>query len=266
MQGNGAQESPLSPVPGFEFITGPIQRLFKEHPPSLGDILKVLCVLEVRFRRTYVHASEMNWKHYFDTGITFLADVLASTSAEDLAGTLTSIDENHFSGLNPQNAMPESPAVWHINTEWNSLSMAVWEVCSALPELIGYIQECVQVCENSSSDPRWNILCIDRFPQALFLTRNYHSLTATLHGLQKYSILAMSITNINSTTGTATLSPVLPADSFYLLDPFQNYLAYRRQFHQAPGIPFLPPHIREFKWHNKGALHQLFQAIHAPLS
>lgn len=255
----------MSPVPGFDFVTGPIQRLFKEHPPSLGGILKVLCVLEVRFRRTYVHVPEMNWNEYFDTSVVFLEDVLASTSAEDLAGTLTSTDESHFSELNQQGVMPESPMAWQINTGWHFLSMAVWEVCSALPELIGYIQECVQVCEYPSSC-FLQLKCINRFWQALFLARNYHSLTATLHGLQKYSILAMSITNINSTTGAATPSPVLPADSFYLLDPFQNYLAYRRQFHQAPGIPFLLPHIREFKWYGKGSLHQLLQAIRVPLS
>lgn len=72
----------------------------------------------------------------------------------------------------------------------------------------------------------------------------------------------MTITNANSTTGSVTLGSVLPADSFYLLEPFHNHLAYRRQFLQAPGIPFLLPHIREFQYHGKPALHQLLQAIH----
>lgn len=101
--------------------------------------------------------------------------------------------------------------------------------------------------------------------QALFLIRNYHSLTAMLNGLQKYSILAMTFENVNSTTGTVTLGPVLPADLFYLLNPFHNYLAYRQQFHEAPGIPFLLPHIREFKKHGQGVLRQLFQEIQIPL-
>lgn len=101
--------------------------------------------------------------------------------------------------------------------------------------------------------------------QTLFLIRNYHSLTAMLNGLQKYSILAMTFNNVNSATGTVTLGPVLPADLFYLLNPFHNYLAYRQQFHEAPGIPFLLPHIREFKQHGQGVLRQLFQEIQIPL-
>ena len=65
-------DSSLSPVPGFDFIAGPIQRLFKEHPPSLTAILKVLCVLDVRFQQTYVHIPEMDWNKCFDTSVTFL--------------------------------------------------------------------------------------------------------------------------------------------------------------------------------------------------
>lgn len=105
----------------------------------------------------------------------------------------------------------------------------------------------------------------DQSMQTLFLIRNYHSLTAILNGLQKYSILAMTFNNVNSATGTVTLGPVLPADLFYLLNPFHNYLAYRQQFHEAPGIPFLLPHIREFKQHGQGVLRQLFQEIQIPL-
>ncbi|OJJ84264.1 uncharacterized protein ASPGLDRAFT_66532 [Aspergillus glaucus CBS 516.65] len=244
VQSGGEHRPPLSPVPGFDFIAGPIQRLFKEHPPSLTAILKVLCVLEVRFERMYLHIPEMDWYERFDTTVTFFEDVLASTSAVDLARTLTTTDEGHFSELDERDLMTEGPVARQIIVEWHTLSMAVWEVCSALPDLIPYIQECVQT---------------------LFLIRNYHSLTAMLNGLQKYSILAMTFNNVNSATGTVTLGPVLPADLFYLLNPFHNYLAYRQQFHEAPGIPFLLPHIREFKQHGQGVLRQLFQEIQIPL-
>ena len=64
----------------------------------------------------------------------------------------------------------------------------------------------------------------------------------------------MSFSNINNTTGLGLLGPDLPATSFYLLDPFQNYLAYQHQFHKAPGIPFLLPHVREFKQHGESIL------------
>lgn len=138
-------DSSLSPVPGFDFIAGPIQRLFKEHPPSLTAILKVLCVLDVRFQQTYVHIPEMDWTKCFDTSVTFLEDMLSSTSAMDMAHTLTSTDEGYFSELNPQNIMMESPVLRQLNVEWHSLSVAVWEVASALPDSISYIEECVQV-------------------------------------------------------------------------------------------------------------------------
>lgn len=151
MHSDAFHSSPRSPSPGFDFITGPIQRLFKEHPPSVRDVLKVLCVLEVRFRQTYIHIPVMNWNEYFNTDITFLEDVLASTSAEDLASTLTSTDESLFSGLSQQNIMSESPTVRQITTEWHLLSMAVWEVCSGLPEYMEYMQECIQVCNSTSS-------------------------------------------------------------------------------------------------------------------
>ena len=138
----------LSPVPGFDFIASPIQRLFKEHPPSLTAILKVLCVLDVRFQQTYVHIPEMDWNKCFDTSVTFLEDMLASTSAMDMAHTLTSTDEGCFSELNPQSIMMESPVFLQLTAEWHSLSVVVWEVASALPDSISYLEECVQVSEN----------------------------------------------------------------------------------------------------------------------
>ena len=138
-------DSSLSPVPGFDFIADPIQRLFKEHPPSLTAILKVLCVLDVRFQQTYVHIPEMDWNKCFDTSVTFLEDMLASTSAMDMAHSLTATDEGYFSELNPQSIMTESPVLRQLTTEWHSLSVAVWEVSSALPDSISYIEECVQV-------------------------------------------------------------------------------------------------------------------------
>lgn len=145
VQSDTVHSSPRSPSPGFDFITGPIQRLFKEHPPSVRDVLKVLCVLEIRFRQTYIHVPMMNWNEYFNIDIAFLEDVLASTSAEDLASTLTSTDEGLVSGLSQQTIMSDNAAVRQITTEWHLLSMAVWELCSGLPEYIEYMQECIQV-------------------------------------------------------------------------------------------------------------------------
>lgn len=138
-------DMPLTFRPGFEFIAGPIQGLFKNHPPSLTSILKMLSVLAIRFRRTYVHTSEMDWNRRFETSVPFIDDLFASISASDLARTLTNLDEEDFSGLSRQNIINDDVIVRDLIAKWNALSTAVWECCTALPELTGYIQECVQV-------------------------------------------------------------------------------------------------------------------------
>jgi hypothetical protein len=91
--------------------------------------------------------------------------------------------------------------------------------------------------------------------------RNYHSFTAVLNGLQKYSITALTITNTNNGTSTVALNPVLPPNLVYLLNPFRNYAAYRRQFQEFPGIPFLLPHLREIQQHGEPALRQFFNNL-----
>ncbi|XHG09339.1 hypothetical protein AWENTII_012406 [Aspergillus wentii] len=245
VQAEGSSDMPLAPAPGFDFIAGPIQRLFKNSPPSLKSILKVLSVLGARFRRTYVHTPEMNWNKAFDTDATFIEDLLASTSALDFGRTLTTFDESTFAELNEQSIVTNNSAVKGILVQWDSLSMAVWECCSALPDLTPYILECLE---------------------ALFMIRNYHSLTAILNGIQKYSISTLSSGTTSGTTSTVTIEQILPPESTYLLDSFENYAAYRQQFHEAPGIPFLLPHIRDFKQNGELALHQMFQDMQASIS
>ena len=53
---------------------------------------------------------------------------------------------------------------------------------------------------------------------------------------------------------------VLPQQElFYIINPSQNYAAYRQQFNAQPGIPYLLPHIREGK--GKQVLLELFQKV-----
>lgn len=131
--------------PGFEFVAGPIQRLFKDQPPSLTTILKVFSVLAVRFRRQYVHTSRMDWKDPFDTEILFLEYCLSSSSPEDLAHTLISSDEVDFAGLSRQNILANDAAVNNLLASWHTLSISVWECCSALPDITTSLRECAQV-------------------------------------------------------------------------------------------------------------------------
>ncbi|EAW09278.1 uncharacterized protein ACLA_034810 [Aspergillus clavatus NRRL 1] len=231
---------PPSDVPAFGFIAAPIQNLFQVSPPSLNNILKVLSALAVRFEQAYVHVREMNWDQPFNTAVCFLDDLLASTSASDFARTLTNIDEGHFSQLTPQDMIEDSPMVAQLAEEWELLSTATWECCTALPDLIPYIQECVE---------------------ALFVIRNYHSFTAVLHGLQKYSITDLTFTNTNAAASAVALNPVLLPNLLFLLSPLHNYVAYRRQFQEFPGIPFLFPHLRDIQQRGEPALLQFFQTM-----
>lgn len=136
---------PQSTNPGFEFIGGPIQSLFKDQMPSLTTILKMFSVLAIRFRRQYIHTSKMEWQQPFDTGILFLEDIINSTSPVDLAGTLTNTDEVEYADLTRENIIADDALVKRLLANWHILSISVWECCSALPDMASYLRECAQV-------------------------------------------------------------------------------------------------------------------------
>ncbi|KKK13868.1 hypothetical protein AOCH_001522 [Aspergillus ochraceoroseus] len=237
VQGISSQADLSSNTPqGFEFFAGPIQRLFRDLPPSLTLILKVLSVLGVRFQRTYVHARAMEWTRPFNVAFSFLEDLLGSTSSMDFARTLTNADERDFSGIVEQGIFDQS-LIQRLCIQWELLSLDVWECCTALPDMVGSIQECLQ---------------------PLLLLRTYHSFMAVLTGLHKYSVSESSAC-VETDTPTASLAPkpVLPPDLVHFLDPFQNYAAYRQQFENAAGIPFLIPHMREYQQKGEPVLRQL---------
>lgn len=132
-------------APGFEFVAGPIQRLFRDQPPSLSTILKVFSVLAIRYRRQYVHVSRMDWKTPFDTEILFIEYCLSSISPEDLAHTLISTDEVGFARLSRQNILANDAVVKDLLANWHALSISVWECCTALPDITPSLRECAQV-------------------------------------------------------------------------------------------------------------------------
>lgn len=133
--------------PAFDFIAGPIQRLFRDHPPTLNSILKVLNVLAVRFRRSFVHKSahEVSWVEEFDTSVPFMDSLLASLSPADFARSVYTTDEQDFAALSLQSITTHDGIVRQILSRWSELSMQAWECCMALPELTEYILECAQV-------------------------------------------------------------------------------------------------------------------------
>ncbi|KAF9889784.1 hypothetical protein FE257_006874 [Aspergillus nanangensis] len=240
VQSGGTHEASAPITPGFEFIAGPIQRLFKDLPPSLNSILKVLSLLSVRFQRMYVHSREMSWTRQFNVGFSFLEDILNATSAPDFASTTTSSDAGLFTQLTVQDIVEEGVITKRILAQWDLMSIEVWECCTGLPDLIPFIQECLQT---------------------LLHTRNYHALTAILNGLQKYSITDSQVMGTSGVPGTVALNPVIPPGILPILHPVNNFAAYRQQFQELPGLPFLFSHIHEYQEDGQPALRQMFQQM-----
>lgn len=80
---------------------------------------------------------------------------------------------------------------------------------------------------------------------------------AILNGLQKYSVTSSTLNG----DGTVVPNPVLPPDLFDLINPSQNYAAYRLQFNTLPGVPFLFPHMTQAGQQGPAVLHELFQKV-----
>ncbi|CAI7578262.1 unnamed protein product [Penicillium glandicola] len=236
---SGSRDMAKPSVAGFDFIAGPIQALFKDQPGRLTAMLKMLSVLAIRFRREYIHRPTMDWRTPFDISIPFLDDYLESTSPTDLARSMRGLDEHHFAELTPQSLIAEDAVVGQLQSHWRILSVAVWECCAALPELIPYLQECAQ---------------------CLLTTRNYHSLAAIIKGLHIYTILTMR-PDSTSTVQAITLETVVPQEILSLMNPAQNFAAYRQYYQEFPGIPFLMAHLRDHKQNGESVLQPVFEYL-----
>ncbi|KAJ5124193.1 uncharacterized protein N7515_008018 [Penicillium bovifimosum] len=232
---------PQSNTAGFEFIAGPIQALFKEQPGRLGVMLKMLSVLAIRFRRQYIHAPAMDWQTPFDTSMPFMEDCLTSSSETSLARNLSTQDEQRFAEMTRRNFVAGDAIVGELVAHWHALSTSVWECCAALPDMIPDLQACAQ---------------------SLFTARNYHSLTAITSGLHTYTISTMRAGNTDASQGnTTTPKALIPQEIAFLMNPAQNYAAYRQHYQKFPGIPFLIPHIRDRKQNGDSVLQPVFQYL-----
>ncbi|PCH00491.1 Guanine-nucleotide dissociation stimulator CDC25 [Penicillium occitanis (nom. inval.)] len=230
----------------LDFIAGPIQDLFQKYPANLISILKKLSVIAIRFRQTYIHVPNVDWNKRLDTRAKYLDDLLAALSPTDLARSLTRSDQSMFAQLSREQLMDEqNPIAEVLHTRWCDLVMAVREYCTAMPESLQSIQECIQILHNM---------------------RNYNSTLALIHGLQHISVnflwvnSATPITTTSNTAQTQTVSvySLIPQNVSYLSDSSNNYASYRHAMKVTPGIPFLLPHIIEYRQHGEAALDELF--------
>lgn len=53
-----------------------------------------------------------------------------------------------------------------------------------------------------------------------------------------------------------TLEPLIS-----LMEPSQNFAAYRQHYQKFPGIPFLVPHLRDYKANGTSVLQPVFQYL-----
>ncbi|KAJ5116225.1 hypothetical protein N7456_000573 [Penicillium angulare] len=244
---------PDSKLAGFQFIAGPIQSLFMDQPPGLTTILKVFSVLAVRFRRQYIHSSRMDWYTPFDITNSFLEDCRNSTSAKDLARVLTSADEVDFAPLTRQSITTGDVMTKRIATNWNNLSLAVWECCTAIPDLTTYLRDCTQASlQNATFRDNKKEIPISN---------------PIVDGLHKYAITTARSRGLNSTVGgMVVLEPLLPPVAVFLTNPNHNYASYRQYYGQYPGIPFLLPYIREFQQQGESGIQPLLDYIQDPFA
>ncbi|CAG8906835.1 unnamed protein product [Penicillium nalgiovense] len=242
-QPDGKHNMPSRNTPGFAFIAAPIQQLFKNHSSSLSTIFKVLSVLAVRFQKAYRHSDQMNWFAPFETSLPLLEDCLSS-SATDLATALTQTDKCLFERLSRETLIAEDAMIVEPLIHWQVLSNSVLECCSGLSDLVPYLQTCTL---------------------ELYEARNYYSLMAILDGLCKYiAVGSNTFRAFDASRTVVTTTSLIPPKVLPLIDPSHNFASYRKRYDQHPGIPFLQPHIREFKQCGKSAqqpLLRLFQAI-----
>ncbi|KAJ5738525.1 hypothetical protein N7493_001680 [Penicillium malachiteum] len=206
----------------------------------------------------------MDWYTPFDTTILFLEECIGSTSATDLARTLTGTDEYDFASLSRQGIMTGDATVKSLLSSWQTLSISVWECCTALPDLIPYIGECAKASLPIHKKKKRKYLT--RI-QDLLPKRNYHSLTAILNGLHMYAIATAPSRGLNSTIGgMVVLDPLLPPETIFLTNPSHNHATYRQYYRENPGLPFLFPHLREYQQQGEPAIQPLLDYLQNPLA
>ena len=71
---------------------------------------------------------------------------------------------------------------------------------------------------------------------------------AILDGLCKYiAVGSNTFRAFDASRTVVTPTSLIPPKVLPLIDPSHNFASYRKRYDQHPGVPFLQPHIREFK-------------------
>lgn len=84
---------------------------------------------------------------------------------------------------------------------------------------------------------------------------------AMINGLRNYSISTMRTGLDNGTAATVAFEALITSEVASLMSPTENYVNYRRHYKKYPGIPFLIPHIRDFKHNGDAGLEPVLQFL-----
>lgn len=118
-------------------------------------------MVAIRFQETYIHVPSIDWKKRLDTRAKYLDDLLAALSPADLARSLTRSDQTMFASLSREKFVSEQdPIVETLHTRWSDLAVSVRDCCTALPEFVPFIQDCIKV----SKPPRQAVLSLSFSP------------------------------------------------------------------------------------------------------
>ncbi|KAI1939433.1 hypothetical protein LOZ58_004139 [Ophidiomyces ophidiicola] len=213
------------------FLVEPIQSFFASPSGPFVQFLKRLSVLSVRFTRQYHERCDINWATPFQTRFPHLNELVASHPITSLAKRLTYSNEREFNAFSLKAYDQNNNAEFQTLVDnWYLLSTSIEDCCIAFPEMFNYFKDCAKV---------------------LLSMRNYYAATAILYGLQE------------GEPTSYILSPLASNDSlldscFNLLDSTGNYAVYRRTMEERPGLPFLHPHIKEYRTRGRIAISRLF--------
>ena len=129
------------PQPNLDFILGPLRALPRR---NAVEILEQHAVLEVRFRRSFLYAHDIDWTRRFQTNVN-LFNRVTKMPAQDLADQLTDSDLTAFRSLAPQSVIDEDVRFQQLNRRWDRQCLAISEILMTHRHLIHKVMDVCQV-------------------------------------------------------------------------------------------------------------------------
>lgn len=128
----------------LEFLIGQLRYLFQSR--TLGAILSILPILEIRFDHTYNSVlDDINWRESFRIEVDSFDNLIAGTSAKQFASDATISDKRDMDLLCPTGFKYRDAHRIYLERKSNAITIEVAEYCIAHPPLMHYFREVVEV-------------------------------------------------------------------------------------------------------------------------